>query len=191
MNDLSQARSAPHDVKRWFASRAFWAQGRQAGLHQRLNPIHWEHHEKPFDGWHISGELKDILPLFVIFSFLFPVYNLPSLLAGVVQSYVSEEWLHYFPAFRKVSQSLLSISQAVSSVSSQPAEWKWATESPAGFWDVVFHTGYPKPVRRLLFVKRPRHAHQEDDALRSFETFRERLQEAMTRKLNLEIPRSS
>ena len=68
------------------------------------DPLHWEHHERPFDGWHISGELKDILPLFAVaapLSFLFPVYTLPSLLAGVVQSYVGEEWLHYFLHFGK------------------------------------------------------------------------------------------
>src|SRR5580692_5282647 len=52
-------------------------------LHQRLDPLHWDHHERPFDGWHISGELKDILPLFAVaapLSFLFPVYTLPALL---------------------------------------------------------------------------------------------------------------
>jgi hypothetical protein len=49
-------------------------------MHERLDPLHWEHHERPFDGWHISGELKDILPLFFLaapLSFLFPVYTLP------------------------------------------------------------------------------------------------------------------
>jgi len=35
-------------------------------LHERLDPLHWEHRERPFDGWHISGELKDILLLFFV-----------------------------------------------------------------------------------------------------------------------------
>ncbi len=26
-------------------------------LHERLDPLHWEHHERPFDGWHISAML--------------------------------------------------------------------------------------------------------------------------------------
>jgi hypothetical protein len=33
-------------------------------LHERLDPLHWDHHARPFDGSHISGGLKDILPLF-------------------------------------------------------------------------------------------------------------------------------
>jgi len=28
-------------------------------LHERLDPLHWEHHMRPFDGKHISRELKD------------------------------------------------------------------------------------------------------------------------------------
>jgi hypothetical protein len=84
-------------------------------LHERLDPLHWEHHEHPFDGLHISGELKDLLPLFFLAapaSFLFPVYTLPALLAGVVQSYVAEEWIHYSlhfhnsrnPLFRRIKR---------------------------------------------------------------------------------------
>jgi hypothetical protein len=61
----------------------------QRFLHERLDPLHWDHHKRPFDGSHISGELKDILPLFFVaapVSFLFPVYTVPVMLAGVVQS---------------------------------------------------------------------------------------------------------
>jgi len=60
--------------------------------HQRLDPLRWEHHERPLDGMHISGELKDLLPLFGVaapVSFLFPIYTLPVLLAAVVQGYVT------------------------------------------------------------------------------------------------------
>lgn len=32
-------------------------------LHERLDPLHWEHHARPFDGRHINGELRDLLPL--------------------------------------------------------------------------------------------------------------------------------
>jgi Fatty acid hydroxylase superfamily len=84
-------------------------------LHERLDPLHWDHHIRPFDGPHISGELKDILPLFFVaapVSFLFPVYTVPVMLVGVAQSYVGEEWLHYalhfsnsrFPLFRRMKK---------------------------------------------------------------------------------------
>src|SRR5512146_646339 len=60
-------------------------------LHERLDPLHWEHHARPFDGHHINGELRDLLPLFFVaapISFIAPIYTLPILLAGVVPSYV-------------------------------------------------------------------------------------------------------
>src|SRR2546429_6511403 len=63
------------------------------------------HHESPFDGGLFSKELKDFLPLFFVaapFSFLFPVYTLPVLLAGVVESYVGEAWIHYFLHFGRL-----------------------------------------------------------------------------------------
>lgn len=84
-------------------------------LHERLDPLHWDHHLRPFGGNHISGELKDLLPLFFVagpISFLFPVYIAPGLLAGSVQGYVTEEWVHYslhflnsrFPLFRRMKK---------------------------------------------------------------------------------------
>ena len=142
-------------------------------LHQRLDPLHWEHHERPFDGWHISGELKDILPLFAVaapLSFLFPVYTLPALLAGVVQSYVGEEWLHYFLHFRNVTQSPLSASQAISPVPSQPPR------DEIGLWDhqrrlgSCIQYGVSKAGSQIALRKRPQHPHQEDDAVRGFKT---------------------
>src|SRR5277367_722053 len=54
-------------------------------LHERLDPLHWEHHKHPLDGAHISGKLSDFLPLFVVaapMSFVFPVYTTPILLVG-------------------------------------------------------------------------------------------------------------
>src|ERR1700743_256142 len=59
-------------------------------MHERLDPLHWEHHERPFDGAHISGQLRDLIPLFVVtapLSFIFPVYTTPILLCGTIESY--------------------------------------------------------------------------------------------------------
>lgn len=105
-------------------------------LHERLDPLNWEHHERPFDGWHITGELKDILPLFFVaapFSFLFPVYALPVLLAGVVQGYVSGEWLHYFLHFGKSRNRYFRPSSDTTCTTIARAEWKRVTASRVGF----------------------------------------------------------
>jgi hypothetical protein len=72
-------------------------------LHERLDPLHWEHHNQPFNGAHISGRLSDFLPLFVLaapMSFVFPVYTAPILLAGSIQGYLAEQWLHHSIDFR-------------------------------------------------------------------------------------------
>jgi sterol desaturase/sphingolipid hydroxylase (fatty acid hydroxylase superfamily) len=123
-------------------------------LHKRLDPLHWEHHERPFDGWHISGELKDILPLFAVaapLSFLFPVYTLPALLAGVVQSYVGEEWLHYFLHFGTSRNRYFRHLKRYHLYHHSPRGMEKGYGITSGIWDVVFHTQYPKPVRKSLF----------------------------------------
>jgi 4-hydroxysphinganine ceramide fatty acyl 2-hydroxylase len=122
-------------------------------LHERLDPLHWDHHMRPFDGRHISGELKDILPLFFVaapVSFLFPVYTAPVVLAGVVQSYVSEEWLHYalhfsnsrFPPFRRMKKYHL--------YHHSPRGIDKGYGITTRFWDGVFDTRFSEAVRRSL-----------------------------------------
>lgn len=123
-------------------------------LHERLDPLHWEHHERPFDGWHISGELKDILPLFFVaapFSFLFPAYTLPALLAGVVQSYVGEEWTHYFLHFGKSRNRFFRRLKRYHLYHHSPRGMEKGYGITSGIWDVVFHTQYPKLIRKSLF----------------------------------------
>ena len=118
-------------------------------LHERLDPLHLEHHERPFDGWHISGELKDILPLFFVaapFSFLFPVYTLPALLAGVLQSYVGEEWTHYFLHFGKFRNRFFRHLKRYHLYHHSPRGMEKGYGITSGVLDLVFHTQYPKRV---------------------------------------------
>ncbi len=122
-------------------------------LHERLDPLHWDHHARPFDGSHISGGLGDILPLFFVaapVSFLFPVYTAPVVLAGAVQSYASEEWLHYtlhfansrFPLFRRLKKYHL--------YHHSPRGIDKGYGITTRFWDAVFDTRFPESVRRSL-----------------------------------------
>jgi hypothetical protein len=122
-------------------------------LHERLDPLHWEHHERPFDGWHISGELKDILPLFFValpVSFLFPVFTLPMLLAGTVQGYVSEEWIHYLLHFGKFRNPLFRGLKRYHLYHHSPRGKNQGYGITSGVWDVIFHTEYPKSVSASL-----------------------------------------
>ena len=123
-------------------------------LHERLDPLHWEHHERPFDGWHISGQLKDILPLFFVaapVSFLFPIYTAPVVLAGVVQGYVGEEWLHYFLHFSKSRNPLFRHLKRYHLYHHSPRGMEKGYGISSGVWDMVFHTRYSTTIRKSLF----------------------------------------
>jgi len=122
-------------------------------LHERLDPLHWDHHARPFDGNHISGELKDLLPLFFVAapcSFLFPVHTAPVVLAGAVQGYVFEEWVHYalhfsksrFPLFRRLKKYHL--------YHHSPQGIDKGYGITTRLWDGVFDTRFPESVRRSL-----------------------------------------
>ena len=130
--------------KKWYKSLA----------NKYLDPLHWEHHERPFDGLHINGSLKDLLPLFVVaapLSFLFPVYTAPMVLAAVAQGYIAEEWIHHSvhyynfrsPYFRYIKKHHFYHH------TSQGMTRGFGTTS--GMWDVVFKTRFPEPVRQRLY----------------------------------------
>src|SRR5713226_4031014 len=122
-------------------------------LHERLDPLHWDHHARPFDGSHISGELKDILPLFFVavqVSFLFPVYTAPTMLAGVVQSYVAEEWLHYALHFSNSRFPLFLRMKKYHLYHHSPRGIDKGYGITTRFWDGVFDTRFPESVRRSL-----------------------------------------
>lgn len=123
-------------------------------LHERLDPLHWDHHKNPMDGWHISGELKDILPLFVIAapaSFLFPLWSLPMLLAGVVQSYIFEEWVHHSVHFYRFRNSYFKYMRKHHFYHHSPEGTNLGYGLTSGLWDVFFKTRYPLNVRRALY----------------------------------------
>ena len=123
-------------------------------LHERLDPLHWDHHRDPLDGWHISGELKDILPLFFIAapaSFLFPLWSLPMLLGGVVQSYVIEEWVHHSVHFYRFRNPYFKYMRKHHFYHHSPEGANLGYGLTSGVWDVVFKTRYPLKVRKALY----------------------------------------
>src|SRR5262249_11666326 len=67
-------------------------------MHTFFDTMHGDHHLRPWDGMYINGYL-DALPfgaLFALLGFLVgPYYKAPVFVAGLLQSYVIEEWVHY------------------------------------------------------------------------------------------------
>jgi len=125
--------------------------------HERLDPLHWEHHARPFDGHHINGELRDRLPLFFVaapVSFIAPVYTLPILLAGVVQSYVIEEWVHHSVHFYNFRSPYFRYIKRHHFYHHSPKGIEEGYGLTNGFGDIVFKTRYPAPVREALYHRK-------------------------------------
>jgi sterol desaturase/sphingolipid hydroxylase (fatty acid hydroxylase superfamily) len=67
-------------------------------LHRLFDHLHYEHHQRPWDGNHINGTLKDtgvFVAIFVALSWLAPLYTWPVFVAGLLVGYVAEEWIHH------------------------------------------------------------------------------------------------
>lgn len=120
-------------------------------LQERFGRLRWERPPRPCNGNHVSGELKELLPLLFVaapISFLLPAYTAPVLLAGSVQGYVAEKWLHY--AVRYSSSRFLLFRRL--------KKYHLYHRGPEGtclgygiatrFWDGVFDTGFQDVVGR-------------------------------------------
>jgi sterol desaturase/sphingolipid hydroxylase (fatty acid hydroxylase superfamily) len=128
-------------------------------LHRRLmvkylNPLHWEHHERPFDGEHISGELQDLLPVFAVLgplSFIFPIYTAPMLLASLVQSFVIGEWVHHSIHFYNFRNPYFRYIRKHHIYHHTSNGMNFGYGFTSAFWDTVFKTRFPLAARRRLY----------------------------------------
>ncbi len=126
-------------------------------LHERLDPLHWEHHKHPFDGHHINGEIKDLLPLFFVaapLSFIAPVYTLPMLLAGTVECYVLEEWIHHSCHYYNFRSPYFRYIKRYHFYHHSPKGENEGYGLTNGFWDIVFDSRYPREVRQKLYSRK-------------------------------------
>jgi len=119
-----------------------------------LDPLHWEHHKRPFDGEHINGELHDLLPVFAITalaSFIFPIYTAPMLIAGVWQFYCVEEWVHHsvhYYNFRDPYFRYMKKHHFYHHTSQGNTRGFGLT---SGIWDRIIGTAFPPNVRERLY----------------------------------------
>ena len=122
--------------------------------HKRLDPLHFEHHERPWDATHITGMISDLLPLFFVaapLSFIGPVYTLPLVLAVSVEGYIFEEWAHYTMHFCRIRNRYFRYVKRFHLYHHSAKGETLGYGMTNGFWDIIFGTRYPKPVREKLF----------------------------------------
>jgi sterol desaturase/sphingolipid hydroxylase (fatty acid hydroxylase superfamily) len=122
-------------------------------LHVLFDNLHWEHHERPWDGNNLSGSVSQTLPFFVILallSMLTPLHTGPLFLGGLVLGYVAEEWVHYSIHFARLPGHYPAwVRRNHLRHHSSPDSEPFGFGITSGFWDIVWGTKFP-PRRRSL-----------------------------------------
>lgn len=138
---------------RFKKSKKFYKKFYTGLANKYLDPTHWEHHARPTDGEHISGELKDLLPLFAVavpLSFIFPLYTTPMLLAGTIQCYVAEEWVHHCIHFYNFRNRYFRHIKGYHLYHHSSHGIQMGYGITSGFWDIIFRTRFPVTIRQRL-----------------------------------------
>jgi sterol desaturase/sphingolipid hydroxylase (fatty acid hydroxylase superfamily) len=123
-------------------------------LHKSFDHLHWEHHARPWDGNHVNGTLKDtglFVALFLAASFLFPAFTVTMLVAGVIQAYVVEEWVHHSVHFCSFRGAYFRYIKRHHLYHHSPKGSLAGYGLTNGVWDIAYGTRFPESVRRALY----------------------------------------
>jgi sterol desaturase/sphingolipid hydroxylase (fatty acid hydroxylase superfamily) len=117
-------------------------------LHRMFDHMHWEHHQRPWDGTHISGSISSTMPFmatFAAFSLLTPLHTVPVTVAGFLVSYVLEEWCHHSTHFYSFKNRYFRYIKAYHLYhhSAEGADGGFGLTN--AMWDVFLDTGYRPP----------------------------------------------
>src|SRR5262245_41735085 len=125
-------------------------------LHRFFDHLHVEHHKRPWDGNHVNGTLKDTGPfvaLFILMSWAFPFTTLPMFVAGLMQFYILEEWIHHSVHFCNFKGHYFQYIKRHHLYHHSPKGNEVGYGLTSGFWDVVFATRIAESDRRALYSK--------------------------------------
>lgn len=123
-------------------------------LHRAFDETHVEHHQKPWAARHLSGSLKTTLPIVLVWNalaFLAPWYTVPLMVAGVVQAYVMEEWVHYVVHFEDFGGPYWTYIRRHHMYHHSKIGSEVAFGLTNGVWDVVCDTRIPEAHRRAMY----------------------------------------
>jgi len=129
----------------------------QQFLHKRFDGLHWFHHRRPWDGLHINGALHDTAIFVGLFMALALWSGKPWALAGVaglVLSYVAEEWVHHSVHFYRFKNPYFQYIRRHHVYHHSPRGDEIAFGLTSGIWDVVCGTRIPAADRELLYRRR-------------------------------------
>jgi hypothetical protein len=118
-------------------------------VHTFFDTMHGDHHQRPWDGMYINGYLDSIpfAALFVLLSLLAPYYTAPVLVAGLLQSYVIEEWVHYSVHFCRFQSKYFQYIRYHHWYHHSPRGAQRAFGLTTGLWDLFSGTRIPENIR--------------------------------------------
>ena len=125
-------------------------------LHKYFDHLHIEHHQRPWDGNHVSGTIRDTLPFAIVLAaacFLFPFHTAPVFLAGLLQAYIAEEWVHHSVHFCQFKGRYFQYIKRHHLYHHSPKGLVVGYGLSSGIWDVVWQTRIPEEERRLLYAR--------------------------------------
>jgi sterol desaturase/sphingolipid hydroxylase (fatty acid hydroxylase superfamily) len=120
-----------------------------------LDPMHTQHHERPFDGNHMSGRIRDLLPLFipgVILGFFF--FPVAVFVATWFMCYLAEEWIHHATHFYNFRDPYFRYMKKHHMYHHTKQGMKYGFGTTSGILDYFFGSRYPEPIRQRLYGKR-------------------------------------
>lgn len=84
-------------------------------------------------------------------SFIVPIYTLSSLLAGMMQFYVFEEWIHHSTRFYDLGSPYFRYIKRRHGYHQASTGTEFGYGLTNGFWNVTFNTHYQEAVRKMLY----------------------------------------
>ena len=133
-------------------------------LHRYFDPMHANHHQRPWDGMYINGYLSS-LPFAVVLalvSWVFPLSTAPVFVATILESYVIEEWVHYTVHFHRFRWRYFEYIRRHHLYHHSPRGTTIAFGLTSGLWDALSDTRIPEADRRRLYGGRSTKAFAEE-----------------------------
>lgn len=126
-------------------------------LHRRFDNLHWYHHLRPWDGTHINGTVKDT-GLFVALFFALALGSRDvfwvAFVAGLIQAYVFEEWVHHSVHFYNFKNRYFQYIRRHHLYHHSRRGGEIAYGLTSGLWDLICGTRVPAADRAILHRKR-------------------------------------
>jgi sterol desaturase/sphingolipid hydroxylase (fatty acid hydroxylase superfamily) len=125
----------------------------QHSMHRFFDTMHGDHHLRPWDGMYINGFL-DSLPfavVFILLGSLAPLPTAPVMVAGLLECYVAEEWVHYTVHFHRFRWRYFDYIRRHHLYHHSPRGVDIAFGLTSGMWDAVLGTRIPATDRQILY----------------------------------------